>query len=452
MNSNYYKQIPGLLIQAIIVSLLFLFPTSLQCQNQGFKFLENYSAKEYNQHPQNWSVRQDKRGMIYVGNHGCLLEFDGVSWRDIDVPNWSVRSLAVDDRGTLYVGGNNQLGLLAPDDKRKLVYQSLLEHIPTEKRNFSNIWKAHWVKDGVYFRSSKYLFRWDPAAGKMKTWNTPLRFNASFNCKGKYFIHQRDQGLLEVVDDSLQLTPNGAALKGIKIYMMAQFQANTYLLGTRGKGFYLYNYKDGSLTPFATEADEYIKQKRLYHGTRLSHSPGTFALATSLGGLVIIDSKGGVKDIFTKSAGLLDDNVRFVQEDRQGNLWLGLNNGISRIEYAPSPISFYDHRSGLSGILLSVVRDSNSKDLYVGTTNGLFLMEHQKQTFKPVEGISQSCFSLLSNGDYILAATIDGLFRLDTLNNRVSRLSQTSSYVLLPSTFDKNRLWVGTGEGLESFR
>ncbi len=458
MKFKYDKYADRVMITKIAITLFSLFPALIDCQSHGFKYIKNYSAEEYKLHPQNWSVRQDKRGLIYVGNNGGLLEFDGVSWRTIDVPNWSVRSLAVDEKGTIYVGGNNEIGFLAPDEKGTLVYRSLLEHIPAEKRDFSNAWKTHCFKDGVYFRSTRFIFHWHPTAGTMKILDSPWEFNASFDCNGKYFVHQRNLGLVEIADGSLRLTPNGAAMKAIKIYMMVEFQPGTYLLGTRENGFYLYNYRGGTLTPFPTEADEYILKNQLYDGIRLSYSPGCFALATVMGGLVIIDSNGNVKDIFTKANGLADDNVRFVTEDNLGNLWLGLNEGLSRIEYAPSPISVYDNRSGLTGILLSIARSNGNKNLYVGTTNGLFVMEPpgpQPGTgvppFIPVPGVTGSCFSLLAAGDSILAVATEGFFQLDSRDRRVTQLSPINSYALLRSRADVNRLWVGTRGGLQSY-
>ncbi|HLP61710.1 MAG TPA: hypothetical protein VK186_22915, partial [Candidatus Deferrimicrobium sp.] len=456
MKINEHKQPPKWLITVVMMALLFLSPAISYCQSYGFKYIKNYSAEEYKLHPQNWSVLQDKRGLIYIGNNGGLLEFDGVSWRTISVPNFSVRSLAVDEKGTIYVGGNNEIGFLTPDEKGTLVYQSLGQYIPAEKRDFSNAWKTHCLNDGVFFRSSRFLFHWIPTAGKMNILETQSQFNASFYCGGKYFVHQRDLGLMEMVGDSLQLTPNGATMKAIKIYMMVEFRPGTYLIGTRENGFYLYNYGSGTLTPFLTEADEYIMKNQLYDGIRLSHSPGTFALGTVLGGLVIIDSRGRVINILTKSNGLLDDNVRFILEDNGGNLWLGLNDGISRIEYAPSPVSFYDNRSGLSGIILSIVRGGGNKDLYVGTTSGLFFMEShpansRQQNFIPVAGVVGSCFSLLATGDSILVATTEGLFQLDTRDRRLTRLTQLSSYTLLRSRADAKRLWEGNRSGLQSF-
>ena len=306
MEFKYDKSAVGVMATKIAISLFFLFsmfPAIIYCQDHGLKYIRNFSAKEYKLQPQNWSVLQDKRGLIYVGNNAGLLEFDGVSWRTIEVPNYSVRSLAVAETGIVYVGGNNELGFLAPDEKGTLIYKSLLEHIPTQKRGFSNIWETHCVKDGVYFRSNRFLFHWDPAAGSMKTLETPLQFNASFNCGGKYFVRIQGQGLMEIVDGALQLTPNGEVMKSIKIFFMAPYKTGTYLLGTHENGLFLYDYGGGTLTPFPTEADEYIKKKQLYDGIRLAYSPGSFALATTQGGQLIQN----IVQAITKQGVVIDD-------------------------------------------------------------------------------------------------------------------------------------------------
>ncbi|HLP48988.1 MAG TPA: hypothetical protein VK469_23810, partial [Candidatus Kapabacteria bacterium] len=80
MKMNDHKQSPKCLMTAVMIAL-FLSPAISYCQSYGFKYIKNYSVEEYKLHPQNWSVLQDKRGLIYIGNNGGLLEFDGVSWR-----------------------------------------------------------------------------------------------------------------------------------------------------------------------------------------------------------------------------------------------------------------------------------------------------------------------------------------------------------------------------------
>ena len=64
------------------------------------------------------------------------MEYDGVSWRKISVPNLTVRSIAIDEVGTIYVGGKDEIGFLAPDSKGTLQYMSLLDHLDANKKSF----------------------------------------------------------------------------------------------------------------------------------------------------------------------------------------------------------------------------------------------------------------------------------------------------------------------------
>jgi signal transduction histidine kinase/DNA-binding NarL/FixJ family response regulator len=224
--------------------------------------------------------------------------------------------------------------------------------------------------------------------------------------------------------------------------MMTALDQQKLLIGTRDSGFYIYD--GGKMEPFVTEADEYLKINQLSHGIRLES--GDFALATRLGGLVIIDAGGRLKQIHTRDAGLLDDYVRYVHQDSQGNLWLALDKGIAKIEYH-SPLSIIDDRCGLPGIVLSVVGHGPGNDIYTGTTRGLYRRisptRHQQ-----VPGMSAYCWWLLSTGDSLLAAADNGVFQVEQDN--VRQVIPNPSYVLHHSRRDKNRVWVGTNQGLVS--
>ena len=435
---------------AVFFLLLFGLPSPLlrclYCQHEGFKYFKNYSPEKENTHiqSQNWFILQDKRGIIFVGNHGGVLEFDGISWRLISVPNNVVRSMTIDDTGRIYVGGKDEIGFLAPGSKGTLQYVSLLDHLKDNRRNFSDVWRTNSTKEGIYFRTSKFLFRWNSNSKQMKVWESESLFYASFTCQGKFFIQQKKIGLMQVKDDSLKMVPGGEifALDRIKMIAPYPYGAKKLLIGTSLKGFFLY---DGTKAePFPTDADDYLKEKQLYNGIRLLSSPGDFALATRLGGIVIIDSNGRLKKILTKSSGLLDDIVWNVFEDLQGNLWLALNKGISKIEYA-SPFSIYDDRLNLPGLVLSAVKHHN--DLYAGTTSGLYHLASPLK-FNPVPGIQVNCYSLLSIGNSVLAAASNGVFQLE--NNKTSMVIKNSSHVLLQSHRNTNRIWVGTRRGLVS--
>lgn len=238
------------------------------------------------------------------------MEFDGVSWRTINIPNMVARSLTIDDNGSIYVGGYSEIGFLARNSKGTLFYKSLLNHLKESHKNFSYVFSTHNTKKGIYFRTLKFLFRWD--SKQMKVWESNDRFGRTFVCEEKFFLHQRNIGLMQMKDDSLELIPGGEIAAGKRISMLVPYGENSQklLIGTRANGFYIYDGK--TIKPFPTMVDDYVIEKQLYHGIGLSRSSGDFALATRQGGLVIIDSHGNLKSMFNKSRRLLADNVKYV--------------------------------------------------------------------------------------------------------------------------------------------
>ncbi|MCX6578983.1 MAG: ATP-binding protein [Candidatus Aminicenantes bacterium] len=410
------------------------------------KYLKNYSPDDYQLQPQNWFIIQDKQGVIYAANQGGLMEFDGVSWKVLAIPNLTARSIAIDDNGTIYVGGRDEIGYLSPDSKGTLIYQSLLSHLENDQKSFGPVRKTHALKEGIYYWTAKYLFHWDPVSQKMKVWEPKSLFTASFTCNGKLYLCQQNIGLIQMVNNSPILLPGGDKFADTTINMMVPCDDHRLLLGTPSIGFYLYDGAGFTPFPMGAGIDAYLAEKQLYFAARLSN--GNFALATRSGGLLILDARGKLKEIMDGASGLQDNSVWHVFQDSQENIWLALNKGITKIEYA-SPFSIYDDKSAnLPGIVLSVSRHGPQKEIYAGATDGLFILAPNGK-FSLVPGIPTGLYwSLLSNDDALLAAANIGIFQLK--NNTVNKISDVPSYVLVQSQKHSNRTWAGTKDGLIS--
>ncbi len=429
---------------------IFLIAQGIYGKESGFNYYRNYTYKEYDNPPQNWQITQADNGLIYVANQGGVLEFDGETWRIIKVPDYApVRSLAIHQSGTIYVGGKQRIGYLKRAPNGFWQYVSLLDHLTADQKKFSNVWRTHATSEGVYFRTSNLLFRW--RANKMKVWSN-ASFRSSFVCNGTFYVQKKGVGLMKVVEDSLTLIPGGETFANEKIWMMTPYGGNgdnpggthaqRLLMGTRGKGFFLYDGK--SVTAFPTQLDDYLTQNRLYNGIRLSRD--RFALVTLKGGLVIMDADGALKRIFDKTTGLQDNDVKNVFQDTHGNLWMALGNGLSKIEYA-SPFSHYNDRSRLRGLVLTVTREN--EDLYVGTSTGLYVLRPPAGHFQRIPGMINSCWDLRTIGQTVLAATTTGVFRVEAdTPNSPSPVIKGKSFVLCPSQKSPGLVWCGTGKGL----
>jgi signal transduction histidine kinase/DNA-binding response OmpR family regulator len=428
-------------IHTLFVSLLLGLHLFCQGQEIGVKYIKNYTPKDYNESPKNYCILQDKRGVIYAANQGGLLEYDGVSWRLIPIPNITVFSMTISNDGTIYIGGYREMGFLAPDSKGTLRYESLIDHLVGDQKTFTNVWETHSTDEMIYFRTPQFLFRWDSKRKQIKTLAKDV--NAFFICREKLYIRRDGTGLQQMKDDSFELVPGGKAFAEKKIFMLVEYDSHQMLIGTDENGLYLY---DGmKATPFKTDLDAFVKEKKLYYGIRLES--GDFALATKGGGLAIIDSGGRLKFLFDEDSGLQDNSVKHVFQDNQGTLWLSLDGGISKIEYR-SPFSIFDKRSKLPGSVLAVTWHGSPRRLYAGTSRGLYTLLFPLKKFQLVPGMYGYCWSLFSTGDSLLAATDNGVFQIR--NNHIRKIIKNYSYVLHRSNKDKNRIWVGFDDGLVS--
>ncbi len=425
-------------------------PIAPNHQEIGIPYLRNYSPKEYDADVQNWTIVQDKRGVMYFGNNAGILEYDGVSWRLIQTTNRSaVRSLAVGNDGKIYVGAQGEIGYLLPNSIGQLQYISLRDSVPTEYRDFADIAKIYATTAGVYFQALDRVFRW--SNHRMQTWKPTDSFHLSFVVRDRFYIRQPRIGLLQMAGDSLQLVPDGEKFAEARIYSMLPYDKDNILIGTREQGLFLY---DGTaVKPFPTDIDAFLLENQIYHGAALSNK--TFALATLRDGVVIVDAKGNLQQLLNKAAGTQDDNVKFVFPDVQGALWLALNNGITRVEVL-SPLSLYNERTGLKGDVASILRHRNR--LYAATGQGLYYLQLQgdngvlQSTFTPISSIAARSFFLLSIGGAMLTATSEGVYKIDDEQAKLLRKSSGNSYVLYRSLIDTNLVYIGLEDGLAALR
>jgi signal transduction histidine kinase len=364
-------------------------PPPLERQAEvGMPLLRHYPPQEYSGGPSVWSIVQDRRGVLFFGVGNAVLEYDGVTWRKIRVPG-NGRSLALDAAGKIWVGTVTNFGWLEPDAHGTLQYVSLVEKIPAEQRRFNDVWQVLPTAQGIFFRSSARLFRWD--GQRMQVWATKTSFNALAAVRGRIYTSQTGSGLQEVVGDTLRDLPGGGAWKDARGMFLHPYDEQRILISAAREMLRLY---DGAQAlPFPTAVDEYLKKNDVYSSVPLPD--GGFCLTTTKGGVVILERDGRLRRIIDQDAGLPSQSVQTAFADREGALWLGLGVGIARVDIN-SPISLFA-RVGTQDVvryggMLYATSNNTGTALYYLETNPLTGLS----TLQPLSSSAAQAFALLS--------------------------------------------------------
>ena len=424
----------------------------------GGLLIRNYPPEAYDGGAQNWALLQDARGVIYVGSTSSLLEYDGVTWRKIFTPTrTTIRSLAADANGRIYVGAVGDLGYLETDATGETKFVSMVDKLPEDVRIFEDVWRTFATPDGVFFQTQIGLFRW--ANGTMKVWKPTGRiFNRAQLANNTIYIGQTDGVLMALRGEELVPVPGAERLGDQPYPIVIPFDETRLLMGTRSDGLFLYD--GAALTPFKTDVDEYLKRSNLYRGFVLPN--GSLAFTTTSAGMVLLDRAGRQLQLIDERAGLQAPSVYYVLPDREGGLWLALGVGLARVE-AQSPLSMFGPTEGLRAAGGDVARFNGR--LYIAHGQGVqYLAPATGNTLPriaPVTGVMNQCWAFSEFNDptgqppQLLLSASDGLYRIDgdlAIPIVESQNRSFGAFVTRQSRIDPARVWVGLTDGLASVR
>ncbi len=232
---------------------------------------------------------QDQQGVIYAGNNEGILEFDGQRWRKLELLNLStVRSLAVDAQGTVYVGAQEELGFLKADNTGTLQYVSLLNQIDPRDRVFNDVWTTLATSSGVVFSSNQRVFKWSPGRG-MKVWRPASSFSAAFLVDDTPYLINKGSGLCRLIDGSLEPVQGGEVFSGLaKLRGVFRFIGSLMVAAPDS----LYIQKDAKFSAYDSEAKALLREGVIYRCLPLKN--GRLVIGTVQQGAVLLDSQGKI--------------------------------------------------------------------------------------------------------------------------------------------------------------
>ena len=381
----------------------------VRCQSAiGIPSIRSYTSADYHASIEAWDIGQDKRGVLYFANNDGLLTFDGSYWKTYPMPNKvTIKSLAVDRENWVFVGGTDEIGYFSPGARGILTYHSLKEELPKEARQFADVWDIVFAGDEVFFRTNESIMVWGGGRGRMRTFDAPRAWQMLALAGSEMFAADKENGLYQFRDGNWKRMCGSAPLH---ITGILEYKKDTLLVTTQKDGLFLLSGQ--RLIPKRTPIDGLLKDNLINSGKKLGED--RYALGTVTGGVLIIDGDGNMIERFSTGEGLPDNNVQSMFTDREGNLWLGLQNGIALVHYATTVRLIKPVRD--NQLVGNTVRVFDHR-LYIGTSNGLYSlaldpavtdMSRLKGRFTEVENTKGQVWGLQEMGGDLLVGHQDG--------------------------------------------
>jgi ligand-binding sensor domain-containing protein len=409
----------------------------------GLPFIRTFPTIEYQAGIQNWVLTEDRRGLLYVANNFGLLEFDGVKWQIHGVKNGTkVRSVAVSNKGRIYVGSQGDFGYFKPQENGQLFYVSLADSLEARYRNFDEAWSIYIDEETVYFCTFSRIYIYNGATFTVVEGSGNL--DLSFLVNQRLIVQTTDNGLSALRGKILEPMKGGDFFKGISVSSILPLNAEEFLVSTFEHGIFTMS-ANGNVSPWNDKFQPFFRAAQVNCFVRLKN--GNYAAGTQNNGLLILNPSGSVLMQLTRGRGLENRTVLGLYEDDRHNLWVGQNNGIAHVELG-SPFSFINEQSGLPGTGYSALLDGD--DFFLGTNTGLYHQDRREGgDFKLIENSRGQIYHVGKYAGSILAGHHRGTFEINGHAKAIS--SEPGSWTFLQLKDHPEKLIGGTYYGLQLF-
>jgi len=152
------------------------------------------------------------------------------------------------------------------------------------------------------------------------------------------------------------------------------------------KGLYVSDKNDlTKIKPYKdVNGDEVFYRKIINHLMVDKNNKDILWVATNVGLYQLDQTKGIVQSYFfgkDNEKSILSNEVQDIEQDENGNLWVGSSGGLSYINRSTGNIKGYTSREGLPDNMIFTMAKDNEGILWLGTRNGLSRFDPKEETF-----------------------------------------------------------------------
>nr|WP_315201891.1 histidine kinase [uncultured Flavobacterium sp.] len=362
-------------------------------------FVENYSKSNYQGDNQIWNAVQGNDNAMYFANNNYLLRYDGVKWEKYKLPNKTIiRSIMVEGN-KIYSGSYQEFGYwYRKDAKMHYVSISKGKKVFDEKNNNDEIWKIFKFNGKIYFQSFNGLFIFDGKAIKEKKF--PFLISYCFIVDNQLLIASVEKGIFRLNNGEIEKVNGLSLLENNVIHAIQKYQGKTYFF-TKKHGVYV--LENNILSAWKNDLNEILKSANINVAQFIKNNK--LIVGTANNGVYVLDLADGTYKNINRNNVLMNNSILSIGQDKENDLWLGLDNGIAHIE-VNSPISIFYDSSGVLGSVYSVA--STPEGYLMASNHGVFKYERKHLSLIP--GTQGQAWVISKINDQYLIGHNEGTF------------------------------------------
>jgi ligand-binding sensor domain-containing protein/signal transduction histidine kinase len=356
------------------------------------------------------TVYEDNRGVVWVGTDDGLFRLSGANFVRMDggrnnrIPAMAVHAIREDRHGNLWVGGSTLVRIAAGE----------VTEYPTGEDSAGRVKSILETNDGtIWVGTVSGLQRLRPDAGRSARLEKVREISSTVRAlledrSGTLWIGSIGEGLLRFRDKrfaavtAADVLPSGTVLSlfeddeeniwtGLQTGLLRLSRAamSTFPLANAANADFgtVYPDRDGSLWVASTHLYKIGPRRQRAElvdepskaGVRVRNvfRDRTGALWIGTEGYGVFRVKDGKRTNYTKRSGLVNDFVRVFLETRDGSIWIGTDEFISRWRAAPNSdrangnLTNYTAADGLCYSSIRALLEDKRGDIWIGTDRGV---------------------------------------------------------------------------------
>ncbi|XUW99753.1 MAG: two-component regulator propeller domain-containing protein [Dehalogenimonas sp.] len=339
----------------------------------------------------------DQSGIVWVITNGgginkydsrksAFKYYDYSSGKNTSLSNKDIYSILTDNQGSLWVGTANGLNRISiqgtfdqffndPTNSGSLSY-NIIRALCSAKDG--SIWVGTLLGLNKYDMQTGVFSRYISTITDSNTLSSNSILSVAEDADGRIWVGTYVAGLNCI--DLQQKTISRYVADSTKSGSIVDNTVNCLLNDSKGnlwigtmRGLNLYDPRSDSFS-LINKDDSNLSNIMVID--LIESKNGILWLATNGNGVIKYDPKSDLNTLITTKDGLSSNTIVSIEEDNKGNIWLGTNKGLNRLDPATMKIQVFSIADGLPSDTFSSRAGCNvNGTLYFGTNNGLVFFD-----------------------------------------------------------------------------